>query len=55
MIASLKVMFSTHGGSFKNDLQDSPGSPGVKKLSANSRNVGSIHGLGTKIPHAMEK
>ena len=55
MIASLKGMFSTHGGSFKDDFQDFPGSPVVKNLSANSRDMGSIHGLGTKIPHTTEK
>ena len=34
-------------------MRDSPGGPVVENLPSNARNVGSIPGRGTKIPHAV--
>ena len=34
-------------------MRDFPGSPEVKNLSCNARNIGLTHGQGTRIPHAM--
>ena len=39
----------------QSSCQNFPGGPGVKNLPPNARDLGSIRGQRTKIPHAMEQ
>ena len=39
----------------RNDWEDFPGSPVDKNLPSNARDLGSIPGRGTRIPHASEQ
>ena len=48
-------VFGAQDGPSQNMLQDVPGGPGVKNPPCNTRDMGSIPGQETKIPHAAEQ